>query len=130
MPSFGVRSKERLLSCHVQLRQLFERVVETFDCTVLTGHRGIEDQNNAFLDGKSKVMWPDGKHNDRPSLAVDIAPWPVDWDDTARFYYFSGYVMGIAQEMGIPIRWGGDWDGDNDLNDQTFNDLVHFELKK
>jgi peptidoglycan L-alanyl-D-glutamate endopeptidase CwlK len=28
------------------------------------------------------------------------------------------------------IRWGGDWDGDQDFRDQTFDDLAHFELIK
>ena len=38
--------------------------------------------------------------------------------------------MGIASQMGIDIIWGGDWDGDTDLKDNAFDDLVHFELKK
>ena len=38
--------------------------------------------------------------------------------------------MRVAQDLDIPIRWGGDWDSDNNLNDQNFMDLVHFELKK
>ena len=32
--------------------------------------------------------------------------------------------------MGIDLIWGGDWDGDTDLNDNNFDDLVHFELKR
>jgi len=28
--------------------------------------------------------------------------------------------------MEIPIRWGGDWDRDHCLSDQSFDDLVHF----
>ena len=42
--------------------------------------------------------------------------------------------MGLAKAMSIPLRWGGDWDGDTLLSgrdpDQTFDDLVHFELKE
>ena len=63
-----------------------------------------------------------------PSLAIDAAPSPIDWNDRERFFYFAGVVKGVAEEMGIKIRWGGDWDGDNDFDDQTFDDLVHFEL--
>ena len=44
------------------------------------------------------------------------------------FYYFGGFVLGTAQEMGLDIRWGGDWDGDRSL-DQRFDDLVHFERR-
>jgi hypothetical protein len=31
--------------------------------------------------------------------------------------------------MNIKIRWGGDWDSDNIMKDQTFNDLPHFQLE-
>lgn len=36
--------------------------------------------------------------------------------------------MGVATMMGVKIRWGGDWDLDTDLKDNTFDDLPHFEL--
>ncbi len=74
------------------------------------------------------MEYPHGKHNRKPSEAIDAAPYPIDWDDLNRFYYFAGYVKGIANEMGIKIRWGGDWDGDTILDDQTFMDLPHFEI--
>jgi peptidoglycan L-alanyl-D-glutamate endopeptidase CwlK len=60
--------------------------------------------------------------------AVDLAPYPIDWKNTKRFYHFAGIVLGVATEMGIRIRWGGDWDMDDDLDDQSFMDLVHFEI--
>ena len=41
---------------------------------------------------------------------------------------FGSFVRGVAYKMGVEIRWGGDWDGDFDLKDQTFMDLVHFEI--
>ena len=112
MPSFGKRSAKRLNSCHVDLIRLFERVVEEYDCTIMTGHRGRKPQNAAFDAGNSKLRFPDGKHNALPSMAVDAAPYPVNWDNMKRFYHFAGYVLGIAKEMGLIIRWGGDWDRD------------------
>ena len=42
--------------------------------------------------------------------------------------YFAGVVKGIASQMGIGIRWGGDWDMDTEVKDNRFDDLVHFEL--
>ena len=30
--------------------------------------------------------------------------------------------------MNIKLRWGGDWNDNKDFSDQTFDDLVHFEL--
>lgn len=131
MPAFGRRSKARLDTCHPELQRLFREVVKHWDCTILTGHRGKRAQDEAWTTGRSKVRWPEGEHNDWPSNAVDAAPWPVpDWEDVKVFYTFAGFVMGVASQLGIPIRWGGDWDGDRDLNDQTFNDLVHFELEE
>jgi hypothetical protein len=49
--------------------------------------------------------------------------------DLARWYYFGGYVCGVAEELGIPIRWGGDWNGNRQVDDQSFDDLPHFERK-
>lgn len=130
MPHFGRRSLHRLRTADPRLQTLFTRVVQTYDCTILEGHRGEEAQNAAFAAGKSKLRWPNGNHNAYPSKAVDVAPYPVDWSDTKRFYHFAGFVQATAAELGIPIRWGGDWDRDYDLNDQRFNDLVHFEIKE
>ncbi|MCK5651468.1 MAG: hypothetical protein KAJ42_08835 [Gemmatimonadetes bacterium] len=49
--------------------------------------------------------------------------------EVARWYYFGGFVLGYAEELNVDIRWGGDWDGDRKLEDQTFHDLPHFEIK-
>jgi peptidoglycan L-alanyl-D-glutamate endopeptidase CwlK len=73
-------------------------------------------------------MFPDSTHNSYPSLGIDVVPYPIDWRDTARFCYFAGYVKGIAQNLGIKIRWGGDWDSDWQVKDNRFNDLAHWEL--
>ena len=130
MARFGRTSKERLGTCEKDLQLLFKEVVKDFDCTIVCGHRGEEDQNEAFRRGNSKVKYPNGRHNASPSRAVDVAPYPIDWTDRDRFHYFAGYVMGIASKMGINLIWGGDWDGDTDLKDNAFDDLVHFELKQ
>ncbi len=137
MPSFGPTSEARLRTCHPDLQRLFREVVRHWDCQVLEGHRGQEAQDRAFRTGASKIPWPEGNHNAYPSNAADVAPYPIDWGNEgdaktrqraiARFYAFSGFVLGMATSMGVKLRWGGDWDGDRDLWDQTFFDLVHFE---
>ena len=126
MPYFGRRSNQRLETCDPRLQQLFRAVVNVVDCAVLEGHRSPERQAELLAAGKSKVKV--SKHNSSPSLAVDVAPYPIDWDDTERFVRFGTYVLAKARELDIPIRWGGDWDGDGDRSDQTFDDLVHFEI--
>jgi len=125
---FSKASKERLATCDPRLQQVFNEVIKFFDCKILEGHRGKAAQHKAYMDGDSKVDWPDGKHNSIPSKAVDAMPYPIDWNDWKRICYFAGFVVGIAAHLGIMIRWGRDWDRDTDLNDQTFNDGPHYEL--
>lgn len=128
MPRFSQRSLDRLETCHRDLQRLFKEVIKRFDCSILCGERGEEDQTRAFKDGLTKVEYPFSKHNQKPSLAVDVAPYPIDWNDLNRFYFFGGYVKRVAEELGIEVRWGGDWDSDTMVLDQTFNDLPHWEL--
>jgi len=126
--NFGKRSKEKLLTVDIVLRIILANVIEVYDFTILEGHRNETKQNKAFDEGRSKLRFPQSKHNQDPSLAVDIAPYPIDWNDTKRFYYLAGLVKATARKLGYRIRWGGDWDGDGSFKDQTFNDLPHFEL--
>ena len=128
MPSFSTHSRAKLNTCDGNLQRLFNEVVKTYDCTIIYGTRGEDIQNKLFDEGKSKVRYPNSKHNSFPSRAVDVVPYPVDWQDTDRFYHFGGYVLATAHRLGIGVRWGGDWDGDLDLKDQNFNDLAHWEL--
>lgn len=128
MPKFSQESLAHLAECDPRLRLVFNEVVKYFDCKVLEGHRGEEAQHKAFLEGNSKLDWPNGKHNKLPSLAVDVAPFPVDWNDAKRFHFFAGFVLGTASVMGISLRWGGDWNSDTQVKDNKFNDLVHFEV--
>jgi hypothetical protein len=128
MPSFSPTSLERLATCDQRLQDLFHEVIKTWDCTVLEGHRDEAAQEQAFKDGKSKLHYPDGKHNATPSMAVDVAPYPIDWNDAQRFIYFAGFVVGVARAMGFQVRWGGDWNGNRDPQDESFRDLPHFEL--
>ena len=130
MPKFGKTSRKRLDTCEKDIQLLFQEVVRDFDCTIVCGHRGEKAQNEAYKRGNSKVKYPKGRHNADPSRAVDVAPYPIDWTDRERFTYFAGFVKGVASQMGIDLIWGGDWDGDTDLNDNNFDDLVHFELKR
>mgnify|MGYP003151056844 FL=1 len=128
MASFGKKSKENLSTCHSDLQKVFYEVVKTFDCSVLEGHRDERRQNKLFEEGKTKVKYPTGRHNSNPSRAVDVTPYPVDWDDRERQTLFAGFVIGIARSMDIRLRWGGDWDQDFQVSDNRFDDFPHFEL--
>lgn len=135
MPKFSPESFTKLSTCHLDLQALFFEVIKSFDCTILEGYRNQEDQEQAFASGHTKLHFPLGKHNHQPSMAVDVTPYPVDFNNSKTAYWFAGYVMGIAQrlkdegKMTHAIRWGGAWNGVEEFNKPgMLNDLVHFEL--
>lgn len=138
--AFGSTSRARLATCDAKLQILMHRVMakQLMDFTILQGHRGKAEQNAAFAIGTSRVKWPDSRHNTTPSVAVDIAPYPVRWGNqgdperikaVGNFYRLAGVVLATARELGIVVRWGGDWSMDGDIYDQEFDDLPHFELR-
>ena len=105
MPKFGKTSRHNLNSADPQLQSLFDDIVLTYDCKVTCGYRGKEEQTKAFAERRSKVKFPNSKHNVFPSQAVDVVPFPIDWKDMERFYHFGGYVKARAEDLGIKIRW-------------------------
>lgn len=128
MPALSRASIDKLNTCHPDLQRLIAEAAKNFDLTVVYGFRSKEEQDKAFLEGRSKVQYPNSKHNSSPSRAVDVAPYPIDWNDVRRFYYLIGYIRGIADKLGINIRVGADWNGNGEIKDQNFHDLPHIEL--
>lgn len=112
--SLGKQSLERLMTCHDDLQLLILDVAQRInagelfvagirDITVLCGYRGQLEQNRAFIDGKSKLDWPHSKHNKTPSLAVDIAPFPIDWKDRDAFMILRGFVLARAAALKLDV---------------------------
>lgn len=146
MPKYSRLSNSRLDTCDERLQELFRSIVKDFDNKILYGHRTPEKQFELFRRGRRLengiwvienkheiVTYKDGierlsMHNLDPALAVDAVPYPVDWPDTDRMYYFAGMVMERARNMCIPLRWGGDFDMDTETKDEAFVDLPHFEI--
>ena len=130
MPRFGKRSKERLKGVDAKLQNVLNEVVKYFDITIIEGLRSQERQNELVAQGKSKTKF--GKHVQ--GKAVDIAPYPIDWNARDDFHYLGGFMLGMAASMGIKIRCGGDWNasslfkGQRTTKDNSFDDLVHFEI--
>ena len=139
MARFSNLSRERLASCDTRLQLVMNKVITLFDITVLEGHRSVQRQTELYAQGRTVpgqiVTTIDGirrrgKHNWKPSKAVDVAPYPLDWNDRERFVYMAGLILGVAHANGIDLRWGGDWDEDNDLKDHNSPmDLPHFEVR-
>lgn len=130
MPHFSEASLTKLATCDERLQRIFHELIRYFDVRVIEGHRDQLKQDKAFEEGKSKLRWPKSKHNHHPSRAVDVVPYPVDWEDRERFFYMAGLAMATANFMGVDIRWGGNWRMDGDFRSNKFDDLPHFELRR
>jgi peptidoglycan L-alanyl-D-glutamate endopeptidase CwlK len=128
MPQFSAKSLSKLKECHPLLQRLMTDVIKTVDFSVICGYRGKEEQDLAYESGHSKLRWPQSKHNSSPSLAVDIVPYPIDWENIASFHMLSDEVKDAwdripeSERDGFELSWGGDW--------KKFRDYPHYELRK
>lgn len=126
MPKFSKASAAKLATCHPDLQRLFNAVIQTHDCTIICGARTLEEQQKAFKGGFSKLdgIKKKSKHQiskEQPlSLAVDVLPHPIKWDDRSGHEVFARAVKVHAQNLNIKIRWGGDF--------KSFSDRPHWEL--
>jgi peptidoglycan L-alanyl-D-glutamate endopeptidase CwlK len=118
--TFSAQSEAHLATCHASLQLLAREILKEMDIAVLCGHRSEAEQSAAYLSGSSKLQFPQSKHNNFPSNAVDIAPYPVDWNDLSRFQQMGEIAKQKAAMLGISMRWGGDW--------FAFKDYPHIEL--
>lgn len=139
MYHFSNTGLAKLETCHEDLQLIMLEVIKWQNCSIFCGHRGEQEQNEAYFTNKSKVKYPNSFHNKMPSMAVDAGPYFVeiqntDWNDKIAFAVFAGRVLQIADQLlkeGKVTRsvvWGGDWDRDGRNVDQQFHDLPHFQL--
>ena len=125
MYKFGKRSRERLKGVDRRLVSVLNELIKIMDVTI-EGLRTKERQAELLKKGATKVKY--SKHME--GKAVDLAPYPVDWENRDGFHYMGGMIRGIAKQLNVPVRWGGDWDSDGDVKDNGFDDLVHVEIKE
>jgi hypothetical protein len=92
MYKFSEKSEQKLQTCHADLQAVLRAAIQLTNFTILDGARDEVAQNAAFAAGKSKLKYPHSKHNHVPSLAVDIAPFPVDWKNRERFAFLAGVI--------------------------------------
>jgi peptidoglycan L-alanyl-D-glutamate endopeptidase CwlK len=140
MPAFSKKSLEMLQQCHPDLQKVMMEAIKIIDFSVTEGARTKEKQIEYFKTGKSKTL--NSKHlpkyckeiGKECSFAIDVVPYPVNFQDRERFCLLAGVVLGIAKvlkDKGIiksDIRWGGDWNRNNITKDESFSDLPHFEI--
>lgn len=131
MPVFGTASKQRLAGAHPLLQRLMNAAIAKAtpaqDFTILDAQRGRAAQEYAFRQGRSKARFGQSAHNWSPAVALDIVPYPIDFDNKQRFIDLAQkLILPLAKEMNIPIRWGGDWNMDGNISDGW--DFPHYEL--
>lgn len=138
MPEFSQRSIDALKGVDPRLVSVMMKAIEFADFSILGGLRTMEQQKQNVANGLSKTM--NSRHlpdENGVGHAVDAAPYPQHWDDSppvkltqfeADMIHFAGIVRGIAFMMGVPIRYGGDWNSDEKDVATGFRDLDHFEL--
>ena len=146
MAVLSQKSKDKLSTCHPDIQKVILEAVKQFDFTVLYGTRTVDEQFELYKQGRtlSNGVWVktgrtvtelDGKvkkskHNSTPSLAVDLAPYPIDWNNIQRFKDMAKVVLACAKNLGVDLVWGADWDSDGDIEEHKFKDYPHFQLGK
>lgn len=137
--SLSQRSISNLRGVHPDLVAVVHRAIEITeqDFMVIEGVRTQERQDKLWAQGRTKpgsiVTWTKdasshGIGKDGYGHAVDICPFPVDWNDISKFDAIYVAMMAAAQELGVRLRYGGDWDMDGKLRERGETDSPHFEL--
>lgn len=118
--------EEKLTDVHEKLRDWFLNFVKPNepDCHIAWGWRGQSDQHADYMSGRSKLDWPDSKHNNMVNyqpcaLALDL--FFIGDDDRAYFPYTRYQsIADDTSKAGFPITWGGTF--------AHLKDLDHFQL--
>lgn len=137
--SLSQRSISNLRQVHPDLVSVVELAIQITgqDFIVIEGVRTQERQDELWAQGRTKpgpiVTWTKdasshGIGKDGYGHAVDICPFPVDWNDLSKFDAIYVAMMAAAQELGVRLRYGGDWDMDGKLRERGETDSPHFEL--
>lgn len=135
---FSKRSLENLKGVHPYLVGVVVNALKcntTVDFTVIEGLRTRERQQELFKKGTTKTL--NSKHCNQQTgfgHAVDLLPYLSGvsseeiWNKKEAFKAVSDAMFKSAKDLGIKIRWGGDWNQNGRSDDETFYDGPHFEL--
>lgn len=139
--ALSARSLARLDGVHPDLKRVVQRAIlkSVQDFAVIEGVRTPERQKQLYSQGRSspgpRVTWTlISRHFVDPATgyghAVDLCPFPVDWSDTKKFDRIADAMFSAARDLGVPIRWGADWDRDGKPRERGESDSPHFELAR
>lgn len=136
--SLSKLSLSRLEGVEPRLVKVVKRAIQISmqDFMVLEGVRTPERQKQLYAQGRTKpgniVTWTlKSNHFKKPDgfgHAVDLVPFPVDWNTLSKFDAVSKAMFKAADELGLQIRWGADWDSDGKPRERGESDSPHFEL--
>lgn len=133
MFSFGKASTKHLVQLSDNLQAVLVKAIKTspLDFCLISSHRGKVEQNKYFDDGTG-LEWPNSKHNVLPAEAVDFAPYHkinphIRWEAIDEFVIVAKHIIATAEEMGIVLRSGRDWDRDDVYNEKGETDGPHIE---
>lgn len=132
------KSQHELDTCNERIKDAVNWVLSFVDVGVVYGYRNEQTQNFLFDNKASKLRYPDSMHNSQPSNAIDLIIYVsgigyIDEKTSKRKYasyyaFLAGLLCAYCARKGYNFRWGGDWDNDKNLDDQSFDDLMHFEI--
>lgn len=126
---FGKKSKELLEEVDPRLKLLANvaLLASEIDFSVIEGLRTPERQKILVNDGKSWTY----KSKHIQGLAIDVAPYPLDFTSSSKYYKIYQAFKHASEITGIKFRWGGDWNRSGDYHDEIARgsyDGGHFEL--
>lgn len=149
----GTKSINNLEGVRSDLVRVVKRAIELTDqdFMVLEGVRTEQRQRELYGQGRSaaelsaagvdpalskplaKVVTWTLKSNhfvqaDGFGHAVDLVPYPVDWNTLSKFDAIADAMAQASKELGVPIRHGADWDMDGKRRERGESDNPHFEL--
>lgn len=129
----GAKSLAKLAGVDERLVRVVKRAIHltTQDFSVLEGVRTVARQKELYAQGRTKpgpkVTWTmRSKHIE--GKAVDLVPYPLDWNTAAKFDAIYEAMMKAASELGVSIRSGMDWDRDGKKREAKEFDSPHYEL--
>lgn len=128
MYKFGKNSMKHYNTLHPKLQEVLDIAIQYVDFSIVDGHRSKEIQDHYYESGKSKVKFPDSKHNAKPSLAVDLVPYPEMWSDLDKLQSLAYFIKGIGAAKGYNLRLGCDWNNNFKTQDENFLDYPHIEI--
>lgn len=120
----GKRSLQELEGVHSDLVAVVKRAIEITpqDFSVHDGIRTLDEQKQLVKSGASKTL----KSRHLTGHAVDLVPYingKLRWK-WEPIYQIAEAVRSAAEELEIPIRWGGAWDMLLTSSDEPTEDLV------